>query len=82
MGLELSPDMLAEAQRKADERGVEVTWVQGDMREFDLGRTVDRVFIATNSLLHLYSRRIRSITTSTPSAARAFLGLRARVSDN
>ena len=32
-GLELSPDMLAEAQRKADERGVDVEWVQGDMRE-------------------------------------------------
>jgi len=54
MGLELSPDMLAEAQRKADERGVEVEWVQGDMREFDLGRTFDLVFIAANSLLHLH----------------------------
>lgn len=54
MGLELSPDMLAEAQRKADERGVEVEWVQGDMRQFDLGRTFDLVFIAANSLLHLH----------------------------
>jgi SAM-dependent methyltransferase len=54
MGLELSPDMLAEAQRKADERGVEVEWVQGDMREFHLGRTFELVFIAANSLLHLH----------------------------
>ena len=54
MGLELSPEMLAEAQRKADERGVEVEWVQGDMREFDLGRTFDLVLIAANSLLHLH----------------------------
>jgi SAM-dependent methyltransferase len=54
MGLELSPDMIAEAQRKADERGVEVEWLQGDMREFDLGRTFDLVFIAANSLLHLH----------------------------
>jgi SAM-dependent methyltransferase len=54
MGLELSPDMLAAAQRKADERGVEVEWVQGDMREFDLGRTFDLVLIAANSLLHLH----------------------------
>ena len=53
-GLELSPDMLAEAQRKADERGVEVEWLPGDMREFDLGRTFDLVFIAANSLLHLH----------------------------
>lgn len=53
VGLELSPDMLAEAQRKAVERGVELDWVQGDMREFDLGRTFDLVIIAANSLLHL-----------------------------
>lgn len=54
MGLELSPDMLAEAQHKADERGVKVEWAQGDMREFDLGRTFDLMFIAANSLLHLH----------------------------
>lgn len=53
-GLELSPDMLAEARRKADERGVDVEWVQGDMRRFDLGRMFDLVIIAANSLLHLH----------------------------
>src|SRR4051794_9591943 len=52
-GVELSPHMLSEAQRKADERGVEVEWVQGDMRGFDLGRTFDLVLVAANSLLHL-----------------------------
>src|SRR5665647_2923800 len=39
VGLDLSSDMLAEAQRKANERGVAVEWMQGDMRAFDLGRT-------------------------------------------
>jgi SAM-dependent methyltransferase len=53
-GLELSPDMLDEARRKADERGVEVEWVQGDMRAFHLGRAFDLVFVAANSLLHLH----------------------------
>lgn len=53
-GLDLSPDMLSEARRKADGRGVAVEWVQGDMRAFDLGRTFDLVFIAANSLLHLH----------------------------
>ena len=53
-GLELSPAMLAEAQRKADERGLAVQWVQGDMRDFDLGRRFDLVLIAANSLLHLH----------------------------
>ena len=54
LGLELSAEMLAEAQRKAGERGVQVEWVQDDMREFDLGRTFDLVLIAANSLLHLH----------------------------
>ena len=53
-GLELSSDMLTEAQRKADERALAVEWVQGDMRDFDLGRTFDLVVIAANSLLHLH----------------------------
>ena len=57
VGLELSPDMLAEARRKAEARGVELEWVQGDMREFDLGRTFDLVIIAANSLLHLHEVR-------------------------
>lgn len=55
VGLDFSPDMLAEARRKAGERGVAVEWVQGDMRAFDLGRTFDFVFIAANSLLHLHA---------------------------
>jgi SAM-dependent methyltransferase len=54
VGLDLSADMLAEARRKAEERGVAVEWIQCDMRSFDLGRTFDYVFIAANSLLHLH----------------------------
>lgn len=54
VGLDFSPDMLAEARRKADERGIAVEWMRGDMRTFDLGRTFDFVFIAANSLLHLH----------------------------
>jgi SAM-dependent methyltransferase len=53
-GLELSSGMLTEAQRKADEHALVVEWIQGDMRDFDLGRTFDLVFIAGNSLLHLH----------------------------
>jgi SAM-dependent methyltransferase len=53
VGLDLSSDMLAEARRKADECGVVVEGLQGDMTAFDLGRTFDFVFITANSLLHL-----------------------------
>lgn len=55
VGLDLSSEMLAEARRKANERGVAVEWIQSDMRAFDLGRTFDFVFIAGNSLLHLHA---------------------------
>jgi SAM-dependent methyltransferase len=54
VGLDSSSDMLAEARHKADERGVVMEWVRGDMRDFDVARTFDLVFIAGNSLLHLH----------------------------
>src|SRR5687767_10195489 len=54
VGLDFSSEMLAEAQSKAEEHGVAVEWMQGDMRAFDLGRTFDFVFITANSLLHLH----------------------------
>jgi SAM-dependent methyltransferase len=54
VGLDFSSDMLAEARHKAEESGVAVEWVHGDMRDFDLGRAFDFVFIAANSLLHLH----------------------------
>ena len=53
IGLDSSPEMLAEARRKANEDGVAVDWTQGDMRAFDLDSTFDFVFITANSLLHL-----------------------------
>lgn len=52
-GLDLSEPMLAEARRKAAERGVDVTWVHGDMTSFDLGRRFGFVFCGANALLHL-----------------------------
>ena len=57
VGLDASSDMLAEARHKADEGGVGVEWVHGDMRDFDVGRTFDFVFIAANSLLHLHDAK-------------------------
>jgi len=53
VGLDFSSEMLAEARRKAQERGVAVAWMQGDMRNFDLDGAFDFVFITANSLLHL-----------------------------
>ncbi|HEY4212501.1 MAG TPA: class I SAM-dependent methyltransferase [Steroidobacteraceae bacterium] len=52
-GLDLSPPMVSAAKRRAAEAGAQVQLVEGDMREFDLGRRFSLVFIARNSLLHL-----------------------------
>lgn len=54
VGLDLFPEMLAEARRKADERGVSVDWHHGDMRDVDLDGEFDLIFIAANALLHLH----------------------------
>jgi len=54
VGLDAAPAMLARAQRKADAAAVQVQLVQGDMRMFELSRQFARVFVASNSLLHLH----------------------------
>jgi SAM-dependent methyltransferase len=56
-GLDTSPEMLDAARRRARGAGVRVDFVQGDMRNFDLGRQFALVFVARNSLLHLIEQR-------------------------
>jgi SAM-dependent methyltransferase len=53
VGLDNSPEMLTAARRRAQAAGVRVEVVEGDMREFELGRQFSLIFIARNSLLHL-----------------------------
>ena len=52
-GMDLSGAMLREARRKADERGMAVDWVRGDMRDFDLGTRFGTIILAANALCHL-----------------------------
>jgi SAM-dependent methyltransferase len=54
-GLDLSAPMLKVARERAAARNVSVEHLQGDMRNFDLGRRFALIFIARNSLLHLHS---------------------------
>jgi ubiquinone/menaquinone biosynthesis C-methylase UbiE len=56
VGLDASPEMLRLAERKATVSGVDVNWVHGDMRSFDLRRQFRAIFVASNSFSHLYSR--------------------------
>lgn len=54
-GLDLSEPMLKIAKKRASAASVSVELVLGDMRNFDLGRQFGLIFIARNSLLHMYS---------------------------
>ena len=53
VGLDTSRPMLAAARRKAWECGLDVAFIQGDMRDFDLGGRFALVIISCNSLAHL-----------------------------
>ena len=54
VGLDLSPSMLAHARTKAKAAGVEIEFVEGDCRSFDLGRKFGLIFMAFNSMQHLH----------------------------
>lgn len=55
-GLDLAEPMLAEARRKSAQAGVEVEWVLGDVRDFDLGKRFKFIFLPSNSICHLLTR--------------------------
>jgi SAM-dependent methyltransferase len=52
-GIDLAGTMLAVARTEAQQKGVEVTWVEGDIRAFALNRRFSMAFIAVNSICHL-----------------------------
>ena len=52
-GLDRSPSMLEAARKRAARERVAVSFREGDMRDFDLGREFKLIFISTNSFSHL-----------------------------
>jgi SAM-dependent methyltransferase len=54
-GIDLSAAMLAEARRKAALANVEIEWLYGDIRNFDLDRTFRLMILANNALCHLHT---------------------------
>jgi SAM-dependent methyltransferase len=54
VGLDLTPSMLAHARTKAEAAGVKIEFVEGDCREFELGRKFSLIFMAFNSMQHLH----------------------------
>ncbi|HYI06626.1 MAG TPA: class I SAM-dependent methyltransferase, partial [Reyranella sp.] len=55
VGLDQSRAMLDVATRRAAAVGAPVAFLQGDMRDFALGRDFNLIIVARNSLLHLLS---------------------------
>lgn len=53
--LELSSGMLEYARAYSQQEGVDVNWVQGDMRDFDFPATYDLIVAPFNALMHLYT---------------------------
>jgi len=54
VGLDISPSMLAHARTKAEAGGVKIEFVEGDCRDFDLGRKFALISMAFNSMQHLH----------------------------
>jgi SAM-dependent methyltransferase len=56
-GVEMAEPMLVEAARKSHAAGVDIKWVQGDARGFDLGRQFKLILLPSNSICHLLTRQ-------------------------
>lgn len=54
VGLDRSPSMLQHARAKSKQAGLEIEFVEGDCRSFELGRQFALIFIAFNSMQHLH----------------------------
>ena len=59
-GLDSSPAMLDIARAKAEQAGVRVRWVEGDMADFELEQRFGLVVIPFRSFLHLSSAQEQS----------------------
>lgn len=53
-GVDNAPSMLEQAKVKVAKKGLEINFIEADIRTSDLGTTYDLIFIAFNSIHHLY----------------------------
>lgn len=53
-GVDYTPSMLEQAKTKASDAGLEVEFIEADIRTLDLQRKYDLIFIPFNSIHHLY----------------------------
>jgi SAM-dependent methyltransferase len=55
-GMDISEDMLDLAKSKASKERINIRFLQGDMRSFDLGEKFKFIFVPAQSLSHLHRR--------------------------
>ncbi len=53
-GVDYTPSMLEQAKIKADKAGVNIKFIEADIRNLDLQKKYDLIFIPFNSIHHLY----------------------------
>lgn len=56
-GVDYTPSMLDQAKLKASEEGLDVEFIEADIRTLDLPEKYDLIFIPFNSIHHLYKNR-------------------------
>ncbi|WP_422860008.1 class I SAM-dependent methyltransferase [Flagellimonas sp. S174] len=54
-GVDFTPSMLIQAKEKAATLGLDIPFIEADMRSFDLPHKYDLIFIPFNSIHHLYT---------------------------
>jgi SAM-dependent methyltransferase len=55
-GIDIAEAMLGQARSKAVAEDLDVDWIIGDIRNFDLGRRFGLIFIPNNSICHMLTR--------------------------
>jgi SAM-dependent methyltransferase len=53
-GVDFTASMLAQAKVKAEEEGLDIAFIEADIRNLDLSEQYDLIFIPFNSIHHLY----------------------------
>ncbi len=52
-GIDLNDSMLHRAKKNAEDADVSIDWINGDIRNFNIPKEFDMIFIGFNSMLHL-----------------------------
>lgn len=56
-GVDCTPSMLEQAKSKATEAGLDINFIEADIRTLDLQEQFDLIFIPFNSIHHLYRNK-------------------------